>query len=137
MSKDAARLFVALGRINRAVRRDAPDAVLGPGALSALATLVRGGPARLGMLARTEGVSPPSMTRIVAFLEEQGLVQRSQDASDGRVYLVEATGAGVELVESGRSRRLAALAARIERLPDEERERITAALPALESLADD
>ena len=66
---EATRLYVSLGRVTRALRRAAAGSPVGHGALSALATLVTEGPMRLGELAAIEGVSPPSMTRIVSTLE--------------------------------------------------------------------
>ncbi|RLV50107.1 MarR family transcriptional regulator [Nocardioides mangrovicus] len=134
---DAGRLYVALGRISRAVRRDSPDASVGHGALSALATLVQDGPQRLGTLAGTEGVSAPSMSRIVASLEQLGYVARTPDPDDGRAALVGASDAGRELVAGRRSDKLSALRTRIERLDPDARDALAAALPALEALAAD
>jgi DNA-binding MarR family transcriptional regulator len=134
---DATRLFVVLGRVTRAVRRDAPVVDVGHGALSLLSLLTKEGPQRLGALAGAEGVSPPSMTRIVTSLEELDLVRRTPDPEDGRASLVEATRAGEQLVATGKGLRLAALAARIERLDPEALDALQAALPALEQLAQD
>src|SRR4051794_19989348 len=52
---------------------------VGHGALSALSTLTKQGPQRLGTLAGIEGVSAPSMTRIVGSLEALGHVRRTPD----------------------------------------------------------
>jgi hypothetical protein len=46
----AARISLVLGRLNRMLRRGSVTG-LGPGSVSALATLVRSGPMRLGDLA--------------------------------------------------------------------------------------
>ena len=48
--------------------------------LAALTTIEALGPITLGELAAIEQVQPPSMTRIVARLEEGGLVERQVDA---------------------------------------------------------
>lgn len=134
-SPDVTRLYVALGRLNRTLRREVPDATVGHGALSALATLVDGGPLRVGALAEAEGISAPSMTRILASLEQLGHLRRTPDPDDGRAQLVAATDSGARLVTEGRSRRLVALARRMEGLDASTREQLLAALPALERLS--
>jgi DNA-binding MarR family transcriptional regulator len=132
---DVARLYLALGRLNRALRREAPDAAVGHGALSALATLVDSGPMRLGALAEDEGISAPSMTRIISSLEDLGHVRRTPDAVDRRAQLVAATDSGTDLVTYGRSQRLVALASRLDQLDPDRRAQLLAALPVLEELS--
>ena len=132
----AARLYLALGRINRTLRRDARDAPIGHGALSALATMTASGPMRLGVLAESEGVSAASMSRIIAGLERMGHVRRTTDPEDGRAFLVAPTASGRGLVEVGRSVRMRALADRVERLGPQQRTALLRALPALEALVD-
>lgn len=132
---DATRLYVSLGRVTRALRRAAAGSPVGHGALSALATLVTDGPMRLGALAVIEGVSPPSMTRIVATLEAQGHLRRTADPADGRAFLVEATPSGRRLVVTGREARIRSLGERLAALPEGERRRLLDALPALEALS--
>jgi DNA-binding MarR family transcriptional regulator len=132
---EVARLYVCLGRINRALRREAVDAPVGHGALSALSTLTKAGPQRVGTLASVEGVSPPSMTRIVASLEQLGHVRRTPDPGDGRASVVEATDSGRRLVLAGRETMMSALRRRVDELPDPERRLLSEALPVLEALA--
>jgi DNA-binding MarR family transcriptional regulator len=134
-SDETARLYLAIGRLSRALRRDAPDAAVGHGALSVLATLLQSGPMRLGALAEVEGVSAPAMTRIVGSLEDLGHVRRTPDPSDGRAQLVTVTDSGQDLVRQGRSRRLRALTRRLDGLPPESRRRLLAAVESLETLA--
>ena len=131
-----ARLYVALGRLTRAMRRESSEALVGHGALSALAVLTSEGPQRAGTLAETEGVSAPAMTRILNSLDELGYVVRRPDPEDGRASVVEATRPGRELVTSGRALRLRALQQRLAALPDDERAALLAALPVLEKLGD-
>jgi len=133
---EAGRLYVCLGRINRTLRREGGEAPVGHGALSALATLTKSGPQRLGTLAATEGVSPPSMTRIVASLEQLGHVRRTPDPDDGRASLVEATDSGRQVLLAGREARMNALRERVAKLADEDRARIADALPALEAMVE-
>jgi DNA-binding MarR family transcriptional regulator len=136
VSDPASRLFVALSRINRMLRRDAP-ALLGQGAVSVLATIVWYGPLRSGDLAAREGVSPPTMTRIVAGLESTGYACREPDPADGRACLVRATAEGTALINGNSSARLDILRERVDRLPPDHRAALLAALPALDSLAGD
>ncbi len=131
---EAGRLYLTLGRLNRALRREAVDAPVGHGALSALSTLTKQGPQRLGTLAGIEGVSAPSMTRIVASLEDLGHVRRTPDPDDGRAAIVAATESGRDIVLAGREARMQALQLRVDKLSDEQRDRLAAALPVLEEL---
>ena len=128
------RLYLALGRLNRALRRDARDATIGHGGLSALATLIADGPQRAGALAETEGITAPAMTRILNSLEELGYVERTPDPADGRALLVAATTTGAELVLEKRAVRLEALQHRLYRLSAPERQAVKDALAALEDL---
>jgi DNA-binding MarR family transcriptional regulator len=131
-----ARLSAVLGQLIRALRRNAP-ADVGPGSLAALATLTRSGPVRLGELAGLEGVSPPTLTRIVAALESSGYVVRESDPTDRRAARVTATAAGARLVRQVLAARAATLTGRLGELPVDQVEALAAALPALEALAAD
>lgn len=51
-----------------------------------------------GALAAREKVQPPSMTRVVASLAEQGLVERSPHPTDGRQIIVSLCEAGQVLL---------------------------------------
>src|SRR4051794_26119310 len=83
----AARLRVVVGRLQRQVRRRAVgDLTLSQ--VSALVSLEQHGSLRAGDLAARESVSAPTMTRILAVLEERGLVAREIDPSDRRAYSV-------------------------------------------------
>jgi len=131
----AAALYVQLGRLVRLLRQEAEGTPVGPGGVSAMVTLSRHeGGLRLGELARAEGVSKPSLTRIVNALEEAGLVGRTPDPLDGRAQRVGLTAEGAEMIASGQESRLAVLRHRIDALTAEDRQRLEAALPALEAL---
>jgi DNA-binding MarR family transcriptional regulator len=128
------QLYVALGRIVRALRQEAPSSEVGPGGLSVLVVLEGQGPQRIGSLAEAVAVTPPSMTRIVNALETEGLVDRQPDPADGRAQVVAMTAAGRALLTSGKEVKLAALRRRLAELPPGDRARLAAALPALELL---
>jgi DNA-binding MarR family transcriptional regulator len=129
----AARLFVAMSRLNRMLRREAP-ALLGHSSVAALATIVWFGPLRSGDLAGREGVSAPTMTRVVAGLESAGYAVREPDPADGRAMLIRATAEGEQLINGNRSARSRVLRERIAALTPEHRAALLAALPALDAL---
>lgn len=116
----AAEIRLLVGRLARRLRQEG-TAGLTPSQLSALASVERLGPLQLGDLARVESVAPPTLTRAVARLEEQGMVRRHADPSDGRAVLVEATGAGRRALRGLRRARTAFLAERLGTLAEDER----------------
>lgn len=133
---DAARLSLALSRISRWIRRQ-QTLPLGHGALSALATISREGPLRLGDLAAREGLAAPSLSRIIAVLVVEGYVDRRPDQEDGRSWLVSITASGDQLLAQLRAASAGVLIDRLATLDPDQRATIVAALPALESLAAD
>lgn len=134
---DIGRLYLAIVRLNRALRRDVREALVGHGGLSALATLITDGPQRPGTLAQLEGVTAPAMTRIVNSLERLGYVVRRPDPDDGRAAVVAATDEGETLFRQGRAARMRAMQARVDRLDPAQRETLAAALDALEQLTEE
>jgi DNA-binding MarR family transcriptional regulator len=108
-----------------------------PSQLTALATLFRTGPMTLGELAAAERVKPPTMTRIVAALEERGLVRRDASADDGRVVHVVVTADGRGAHEEYRKRRDAWLRGRLSRLSAAERHTLAQAAEILDRIAED
>ena len=72
---DATRLRVAIARLSPRLRRH-ELAGLTPTQLSALATVEKADPLRLGDLAAAEGIAPSTLTRLVTALEDAGYVQR-------------------------------------------------------------
>jgi DNA-binding MarR family transcriptional regulator len=102
--------------------------------LSALSVLVFGGVVTLSELARREGVSRPTMSRLVDALVREGLVTRVADETDRRAVRIEASARGRDVLERGRARRIARLAAALERLTAAELGALERALGALERL---
>ena len=133
---DAGRLRLAVVRLSRRLRQEA-DAGITPSQLSALATLDRGGPMALRDLAAAERIGPSTLTRIVAALESEALIERVTDPSDRRCTLTSVTPAGAKLLNQARDRGTRLLAERIAALPQEQAEALAAALPVLEALLDD
>ena len=128
-----ARLRLAVGRLNRRIRIDSATA-LPPLQTSVLVTLEQHEPLRLSELARREAVTPPTMSRVLAALDEAELLTRRPDPQDARSALVELSDRGRAMIHELRTERTAMLAERIDRLPPEHRDALERALPALEAL---
>jgi DNA-binding MarR family transcriptional regulator len=131
---DAARLRVAIARLARRLRRH-ELAGLTPTQLSALATVDRSGPLRLGDLAAAEGIAPSTLTRLVTVLEERGYVTRCPVPGDARASTLAIAPAGEAALAQIRQESTNVLAARLRTLSREQLASLTAALPALEQLA--
>lgn len=129
----ASRLRLTVMRLGRRLRRQA-EGDLTPSQASALSSVERLGPLTLGELSAVEGVRPPTLTKVVAALEEQGLVARHTDPADRRVSRVEATAAGSELLARSRSRLDAYLASRLGSLAPDDRDALARAVAVLEGL---
>jgi DNA-binding MarR family transcriptional regulator len=115
----ASSLRIRVMRLSRNLRRQAGTG-LSASLLSALTTVERNGPMTVGRLADAEQVRPPTMTKVVASLVEQGLVTREPDPLDGRVAWVMATPEGRALLRRTRRRSDAYLATRLRSLDREE-----------------
>jgi DNA-binding MarR family transcriptional regulator len=132
----AARLRLAIGRLQRRMARNAVEG-LTPSQLSALAVIEQTGPVRVTEVAAREAVAPPSMTRIIASLDNLGLLDRKPDPADGRASLLVPSEAGGQLMQRIRGGRTAFLARRLETLDPEALAALTAAVPVLEALVEE
>jgi DNA-binding MarR family transcriptional regulator len=128
----APRLHSAVLHLLRRLAREDRASGESPARLSALSVLVFGGPRPIGRLARDEGVTAPTMTRLVTALEQDGLVTRTSDPADRRSQLVAATERGREILIAGRARRVAALERLLARVPARERRSLVAAVSVIE-----
>ena len=135
----ASALRISVSRLARRLRAERLAKGLEPGLsdtqLAALAALERHGAMTPGELAEHEKVQPPSMTRVIAALEERGLVIRGPHATDRRQVVLTVTQAGREVVQKSRSLREAWLARRLHELTPAERATLRAAAPILEKLS--
>ena len=130
----AARVHsAALHLLRRLAQDDRATGVSAP-RLSALSVLVFGGSRTIGELAGIEGVTPPTMTRLVASMVADGLIDRREDPADRRVVRVQASATGRSLLLAGRDRRVAALAAMVKPLTAKERRRLDAAAATIERM---
>ncbi len=116
----ADRLHSAAIHLLRRVRRVDASMGLTPARASVLSVLVFGGPRTLGELAAAEQVSAPTMTRLIAGLERDGLLRRLSDPHDRRIVRVTAMPRAATILRRGRQARVRDLAASLESLtPDE------------------
>lgn len=127
----AGQIHSAAIHLLRRLRREDAGSGLNAPRLSALSVIVFAGEVTLGELAAAEQVRPPTMTRIVDALREQGLVEKRPNARDGRSTLISATGEGRALMYAGRERRVRALARQLAELGSNERERLEEAMKIL------
>jgi DNA-binding MarR family transcriptional regulator len=130
----AVELGDAVARINAHIRRDVVEAGVSLARARTLATLHRDGPRRLTDLALLEQVAQPTMSALINRLEVDGLISRGGDARDGRTVVVSITDAGRECLGRLIERRSRSLERSLDQLPDEDRNAIAAALPALRGL---
>jgi DNA-binding MarR family transcriptional regulator len=75
------------------------------------------------------------MTRVIAVLEERGLVMRAPHLTDRRQVVLTVTDEGRAVVQRARRRRDAWLAKRLKELSPQERATLRAAAPILEKLS--
>jgi DNA-binding MarR family transcriptional regulator len=135
----ASALRISVSRLARRLRAERTAHGLQPELsdtqLGALATLERKGAMTPGELAEHEKVQPPSMTRVIAVLEQSGLVMRAAHATDKRQVVLTVSDEGRELVHQSRRLREAWLARRLRELTPQEKAKLRAAAPILEKLS--
>ncbi len=136
----ATALRISISRLARRLRVErlglgGTETVLSDIQLAALAALDRHQAMTPGELAEHEKVQPPSMTRVIAVLEERNLIQRAAHPTDRRQVVLTVTAEGRALVNRVRRRREAWLAQRLEELTPQERTTLRAAAPILEKLS--
>src|SRR3954454_24847502 len=131
----AGSLRDAVGRLVRRMRAERAPTELSLGQWAALRTLERHGPMTPGELAAHEKVQPPSVTKIVARLEQHGYVTRTPDPVDRREGVVAASPDGRSLLADTRRRKDRWLSQRLAGLDPAERAALAGALPVLEKLS--
>jgi DNA-binding MarR family transcriptional regulator len=127
-------LRLSVMRLARRLRGQRGDHTLSLTQLATLSTLDRHGPMSPRELAQHERVQPPSMSRVLNFLTEAGLVAREPHPTDGRQQVVSLTDAARGLLREDRRRRDAWLSQQIRELRPEERDVLRAAAPIIERL---
>jgi DNA-binding MarR family transcriptional regulator len=129
----AGRLRLTIARTARRLRQET-GTELSPSLTAALSTIERHGPLTPGEVATRERIQRPTATRVLARLEEQGLIDHVPDVRDGRSSLLTASTAGRGLLAELRTRKTAFLASRIEDLDDEDRATLERAAEILERM---
>lgn len=132
---EISRLRLAVLRLARRLRHERPPGIT-PSQQSALATIEHHGPLALGELADLEQVRPPSISRIVGALEDEGWVERTAVEGDRRVALVSTTPKARRELQRARARRNEWIHDRLSALDPEDQTRLLAALDVLEQLAE-
>jgi DNA-binding MarR family transcriptional regulator len=130
------RLRTVLAKASRRLRLTHSDDDMSPSQREVFAAIVRNGPLRLSDLAAREGINATMLSRIVAKLEERGLIIRNLDARDGRVVHLSASPEGVALHQTMRLERTLALGEAVAHLTPSKQRVIVMALPALEELVE-
>jgi DNA-binding MarR family transcriptional regulator len=132
-SDDLDRLRLVLLRLSRRIRANSVGE-LTPSQFSLFTAVAKRGPVPVGHIAEIEHVRPPTASKIIAKLEDRGLVQRTADPDDRRCALIELSAAGREYLDEVRAAGRTWLAGQIAELDDADTAMLNDALPALERL---
>jgi DNA-binding MarR family transcriptional regulator len=131
----AGRLRLAVVRLNRRLRSQRTDETISLTQMSAIFTLSRCGAMTPSELAASERVRPPSMTRVIAALEEAGWVSRRDHPTDGRQSIIELTQAGADLLAAEALIKDRWLDKRLAELAEDDRAVLTKAVEIIDRLA--
>jgi DNA-binding MarR family transcriptional regulator len=131
----AGQLRLSVVRLNRRLRSQRTDETVSLTQISAMATLSRCGAMTPSELAASERVRPPSMTRVIAALEEDGLVSRRDHPTDGRQSIIELSPAGAELLAAEASAKERWLDKRLAELTESERATLARATEIIDRMA--
>jgi DNA-binding MarR family transcriptional regulator len=121
--------------LNRRLRAQRTNSSVTLTQVSALSALRKCGPLTPGELAAKEGVQPPSMTRVIAALEDYGFVSRRPHPTDGRQAIVELTDQGAAYLRAEVSAREAWLDSRLAELDESDRELLAQAADIIDRMA--
>jgi DNA-binding MarR family transcriptional regulator len=94
ISDDTALIVRGVLRLSRRLRSERPDSTVSLSALSMLSTLHRSGPMPAARLAQAERLQPQSLSRLIAQLDQEGLIKRQPGKEDRRTLILEITEAG-------------------------------------------
>jgi DNA-binding MarR family transcriptional regulator len=130
------RLRGVIGRLARQLNASSTAEGLTPSQASVLGLVVFRGPLSLSELADLEGLNPTMLSRVVGRLQELELIRRIPDPADLRSASVTSTEAGQEVDRRVKAQRAAVVSECVDQLPAGEQVALSAALPALEALAE-
>jgi DNA-binding MarR family transcriptional regulator len=123
-------------RLTRRLRIEGPPGGLSTNKLNVLSHLRRWGPLTPGQLASLENVQPQSLTRLLAELEDAGMIRRRPSNVDRRQSVIEPTDHGVAVLASDMAVRDQWLAEAMADLGPAERAVLEVAGALMEQLAD-
>jgi len=126
----------AILRVSRRLRQEAQKVGLSAQDAMLLGHIRKHPGVGVSALADAERTSKPTMSAHIKRLEAAGLVARAGDAADGRRSGLAITPAGLRKLETIRRERNDWLAARLARLPADDRATLAAAAPAILRLID-
>ena len=128
----ANRLHSVAIHLLRRVRQEDPLTGLSPARLSALSVIGFGGPRTISELAEAEQVAVPTISRVVAALVAEELVERQADEQDRRTIYLTVTPKGMQVLREGQRRRTTQLGHLLAQLTPAEQETIAQALSSME-----
>jgi DNA-binding MarR family transcriptional regulator len=129
------RLLVAVQMLAHSGKSAGGRAELTATRLTALAVMNAAGPMRMGNLAGRLGIQVSTMSRIIDVLVSSGWAERRPDEADHRACVIGITDSGSDLIDSVRRSNETRLAGCIAGLDPDDLAALQAALPVLESLA--
>ena len=133
----AEQLRAAITRLNRRLRQTRPMGELTQNQLSVLTSLELAGALTPRELSDAERVQPPTMTKVLAKLEERGLIQRAPHPTDRRQVLLSSTAEGREVLLEQRRVKAEWLTRRLAGLSASDREVLVLAAEILERITRD
>ncbi|MDR6538235.1 MarR family transcriptional regulator [Variovorax soli] len=135
--RTAIRLRASVSQLNRHLRSQGAANSPANAQLSVLGQLYRRGPLTPTELALHEHVKLQTLTRLLAEIEREGLVERRAHGGDARKSILSLTAAGARLLGTEVHRREASLACAIEaRLCAGERAQLLAACELIDRVAE-
>jgi len=127
----------AVMRLGRSLRRAAPAVELTTGALAVLIRLNKDGATSAAALARAEGLQPQSLSRVLARMTQDGMIERAVNADDRRRHVIAITNRGRRALGWAMDERRRWIATVMEeRLAPAERDTLIAAATIMLKLAD-
>ncbi len=135
MPTDSHQLARSVARLNRRLRQER-QSDLTPSQLSVLGTILILGPSTPSAIAAHERVQPPSISRTLNSLVDEGVVNREPHPDDGRQVIISVADKGKAVLAEERARRDQWLAHRLAELTTAERKILREATALLKQLAE-
>ena len=131
----AASLFSSINKLAHRLRTVSLPRGFTPERLRTLSTIHSHGPISVTGLAAMERVRPATVSRMIASLEEEGLIKRRDVKHDKRSVLISTTPKGRQMYQRANQEYLKRFRAAIEGLDSAEAERILGLAALLEKLS--